>query len=114
MLHGELLDGVLVDVVLLLVEVAGDADDLRDLVAGHFLALLAEALTHLREALPGIDELHLALPARALAVGDDPEVGGDAGVVEELVGQGDHGLEPVVLDDPAADLALATAGGTGE
>jgi hypothetical protein len=51
---------------------------------------------------------------RALPVGDDPEVGGDAGVVEELVGQGDDGFEPVVLDDPAADLGLAGAGRAGE
>ncbi len=56
------------------------------------------------------------LPRRsgALAVGEDPEVGGDAGVVEELVGQRDDGLEPVVLDDPPADLGLARAGRAGE
>jgi hypothetical protein len=33
--------------------------------------------------------------------------GEDAGVVEELVGQHDDRVEPVVFQDPAADLALA-------
>ena len=52
--------------------------------------------------------------SRLLAVGEHPDVGGDAGVVEELVGQGDDGLQPVVLDDPLADVALAAAGIAGE
>src|SRR5207245_7700130 len=33
---------------------------------------------------------------------------------EELVGHGDDGFEPVVLDDPAANLAFAGAGLAGE
>jgi hypothetical protein len=49
-----------------------------------------------------------------LAVGEHPDVGGDAGVVEHVQRQGDDGLEPVVLDDPAADVALALAGVAGE
>ena len=49
-----------------------------------------------------------------LSVGEDPDVGGDAGVVEELLGQGDDGLQPVVLDDPAGGFALAAAGVAGE
>ncbi len=48
------------------------------------------------------------------AVGQNPEVGGDAGVVEELVGQGDDRFEPVVLDDPTADFRFAAAGVAGE
>jgi len=42
-----------------------------------------------------------------LAVGDHPDEGADAGVVEHLFGQGDDGFELVALDDPAADLALS-------
>ena len=86
--------------------VAVELGDLGDVVVGEFLALLAEALAHLLPQLAGVDELDLAAAFGALAVGDDPEVGGDAGVVEELVGQRDDGFEPVVLDDPAADLRL--------
>ena len=48
------------------------------------------------------------------AVGEHPDVGGDAGIVEEVQRQGDDGFEPVVLDDPAADIALALAGIAGE
>jgi hypothetical protein len=62
----------------------------------------------------GVDELDLALAVLGLAVGEHPDVGGDAGVVEHVQRQGDDGLEPVVLDDPAADVALALAGVAGE
>jgi hypothetical protein len=61
----------------------------------------------------GVDELDLAL-AGGLAVGEHPDVGGDAGVVEHVQRQGDDGFQPVVLDDPAADVALALAGVAGE
>ena len=44
------------------------------------------------------------------ADGQHPNIGRNAGVVEELVGERDHGFEPIVLDDPLADVALATAG----
>ena len=62
----------------------------------------------------GVDELHLAPAVLGLAVGEHPDVGGDAGVVEHVQRQGDDGLQPVVLDDPAADVALALAGVAGE
>ena len=62
----------------------------------------------------GVDQLDLALARLGLAVGQHPHVGGDAGVVEHVEGQGDDRLQPVVLDDPAADVALALAGVAGE
>ena len=49
-----------------------------------------------------------------LPVGEHPDIGGDAGVVEHVERQGDDRLQPVVLDDPAADVALALAGIAGE
>ena len=58
--------------------------------------------------------MDLFLAGLVLPVGEDPEVGGDAGVVEELFGQGDDGLQPVVLDDPAADFTFAGTGVAGE
>ena len=78
------------------------------------VALVAEALPHLDVELARVDELHLAAARLFLAVGQHPDVGGDAGVVEELVGQRDDGLQPVVLDDPLADVALAAARVAGE
>ena len=43
-----------------------------------------------------------------------PDVGGDAGVVEHVQREGDDGLQPVILDDPATDVALSLAGVPGE
>src|SRR6188472_4230887 len=91
-----------------------ELDELADLLVRELLALLPQALAHLHPRGAGIDELHLAASLRTLAVRDDPEVGRAAGVVEELVGKRDDGLEPVVLDDPAADLRLARARRAGE
>ena len=49
-----------------------------------------------------------------LAIAEHPDVGGDAGIVEHIEGQSDDGLQPVVFDSPAADVALALPGVTGE
>ena len=123
------LDGLVGDGVFLgegaRLAVAEVAEDLREFadVVGVFLlvggvadaaAFVAEAFLHLHPERAGVDELHLALAGLFLPVGEHPEVGGDAGVVEELLGQGDDGLQPVVLDDPAADFAFAAAGVAGE
>ncbi len=62
----------------------------------------------------GVDELDLASAVGGLAIGQHPNVGGDAGVVEHVERQRDDGFEPVVLDDPAADVAFALAGVAGE
>ena len=66
------------------------------------------------EQVDGIDELHLAASFRAFAVRDNPHIGGNARVVEELVGHGDDGIEPIVLDNPTADFTFARTRVTGE
>jgi hypothetical protein len=76
-------------------------------LVAQFLALAAQALAHLLPEAAGVDELHLALAVGGLAVADDPDVGADAGVVEHVGGQADDGLDQVVLQHVAADLALA-------
>src|SRR6266566_2169431 len=91
---------------------AVEPNDLGDLVAPILLladlaTLVAEATAHGNVKLARVEELDLALAALLLAVGDDPDIGADPGVVEHLLGQGDEGFEPVVLDDPLADVALA-------
>ena len=78
--------------------------------AGIFAQVLAQRFEPLR----GVDQLNLAFAMRRLAVGKHPDVGGDAGVVEEVQRQCNDGLQPVVLDDPAADVALALTGITRE
>ena len=55
-----------------------------------------------------------SFPVGGFAVGQYPDVRGDAGVVEHVQGQGDDSLEPVVLDDPAPDVGFALAGVAGE
>src|SRR5690606_40100541 len=42
------------------------------------------------------------------------DLGAYAGVVKHLLGQGDNGFQPVVLDDPAADFAFTAARATGK
>jgi hypothetical protein len=87
--------------------------DLVNLAVADFLALLAERLAHLDEILAGVDELDLAAPLRRLAVRDHPEVRRNAGVVEELVRQRDHGLQPANLD-AEVKLVYDIPGGLGE
>ena len=78
-----------------------------DVFGRELAVLLAEVLAQRLEPLAGVDELHLALAVCRLLVGQHPDVGGDAGVVEEVERQRDDGLEPVVLDQRATDVALA-------
>ena len=85
-----------------------------DLRPADLLALVPERLAHLLPLVAGVHEHDLVLERGPLAVGQDPEVGGDAGVVEELVGQGDDAFEVVHLQDPLPDLRLARLGGAGE
>ncbi len=113
-------------------EIAEEAGEIADVIgiarvlgpAGVRVAdlapLVAEALLHRHPEVAAIDELDLAFARNrpsgtgVFAVRENPEVGGDAGIVEELLGQGDDRLQPVVLDDPAADLRFARAGVAGE
>jgi len=88
--------------------------DAFDVLGGELTALLAQVLAQRLEPLRGIDQLHLSLAVRRLAVGEHPYIGGNTGVVEEVERQSDDGLQPVILDEPAADVALALAGIAGE
>ncbi|MNL69600.1 hypothetical protein D3C87_1944800 [compost metagenome] len=42
-------------------------------------------------------------------VGQYADIGGDASVVKHVGGQGDNGLDQIILQQIAADLRLATA-----
>ncbi len=88
--------------------------DALDVVGGEFAVLPAKVLAERLELLRGVNELYVALVMFGLAVGEHPDVGGDAGVVEGVQRQGDDGFEPVVFDQPAADVALALPGVAGE
>src|SRR6266487_5316657 len=75
-----------------------------------FAAFVAQALAHLHPEICGIDELHFTSSLLLFAVGEYPDIGGDACVVEKLLGQGYDDLKPIVLQYPAANLAFTTAG----
>src|SRR5262249_198187 len=100
-------------------ELAVEPHDLGDLVApvlrlADLAALVAEAAAHGDVEGASVEKLNLALAAFLLAVGNNPDVGANASVVEHLLRQGDDGLKPVVFDDPLADVALAGASATGK
>ena len=97
-----------------LFEIAENAGDFLDVVGAQFFALAAEAFAHLLPEAAGINQLDLAPPGFRFAVADDPDVGADAGVVKHIRRQGDDGLDQVILQHVAADLALAAAGAAGE
>src|SRR3569832_2386166 len=77
-------------------------------------ALVAQAALHWRKTHTNDEKQKQTTTKNGLPVSDHPDKGADARVVEHLLGQGDDGFELVTLDDPAADLALATAGAAGE
>jgi len=90
-------------------EIAVQPRDFCNLVVANFVPLVVQALPHLAVQVHGIDQLDLAPPLGRLAIGDDPDVGEDARVVEQLIRHGDDGVQPIVLDNPAADFAFPAA-----
>src|SRR5690606_27576265 len=95
-------------------KIAVDSGDLIDMLLAELVPLLSQRPPHLLIKVNRVNELDLALPLRTLAVGQDPDVRCDARVVEKLVRQGNDCLQPVVLNDPAADLTLPGSSVTGE
>ena len=82
-------------------------DDQVSACLGNIHSLVTNGLAAGLIALAGINELHFPDVLRGLVLGDDPDVGGDAGIVETVVGELHNGIQPVVLDQVAADLRLA-------
>jgi hypothetical protein len=73
----------------------------------QLLTLATETPAHLLPEGAGIDELDFALARSRLSVANDPDIGTDAGVVEHVGGQPDDGLDQIVLQNVAADLAFS-------
>ena len=88
--------------------------DTDDVFLRQFAVLLAEVLAQWLEPLSGVDELDFPAPTPGFPVAEDPDVGGNAGVVEHVQRQSDDGFQPIVLNDPATDVALALPGVPGE
>src|SRR5262249_23737715 len=90
-------------------EATEEPGDYGDVLVAHLLAFGAQALSHLPPKETCIDELHLALAMCWLAVGDYPDIGGDARVVEHIGRQADDGFEQIVLKYVAAYFTLTAA-----
>ncbi len=90
------------------------AEDAGNVGVSQFAVLLAKVAAQRLEPLRCVDQLHAAFAVFGFLVGQYPDVGGDAGVVEDVERQGDDGLQPVVFQYPAADVALALARVAGE
>lgn len=73
------------------------------------ISFIAQSFTHLLIETGTVDQTHLALSANLFTIGENPNVCGNSGVIEQLVRQANNGLQQIVFDDPAADLAFTTA-----
>jgi hypothetical protein len=82
-------------------------------VAGRDI-FLAHVFAQRTKPLSGVDELDLAFALVGLPVAQNPDVSGNAGVVEKIERERDDGFKPIALDDPAADVAFALTGISGE
>ncbi len=85
-----------------------------DVVIAHLPALGAKALPHLAPERGGVDQLDEAPALLGFPVGDDPDVSGDARVVEHVRRQGDDRLDEIILQQVPSDLTLAAPSPTRE
>ena len=93
--------------LLALLECEKGLADSSDIVLPQLAVLLTEVSSQRLIPFGRVDQLHLALSMSRLTVGQYPHIRRNASVVKHVERQGDDGLQPVVLDDPAADVALA-------
>src|SRR3954462_7093474 len=80
-----------------------------DVIFREFTALFAEIPAQRSKPLRCVDKLNLALPVLRLPIGQHPDVSGYTGVVEHVRRQRDDGLQPIVGDNPPANVTLALA-----
>ena len=92
---------------------AGAAETLR-LEPKATLRLEPRDLRILPQRLTPLMSCTFPLRSAVFLVGEHPDIGGDAGVVEHVGRQGDDRLQQIGLQNVAADLALAAAGATGK
>ena len=69
--------------------------DGADIVFAHLIALATQGFAHLAAEVAAVNELYQAFTLRCFFVRQDPDVGGDAGVIEHVGGQGDDSFEQI-------------------
>src|SRR5262249_5620520 len=89
------------------VEATEYACNVLDVLSTKLLPFTPKALAHLFPEAAGVDQLHLALARSGFAVGDNPDKGADARVVEHIGRQADDRFEQIVLQHITANLAFA-------
>src|SRR5439155_23784922 len=88
-------------------EAPEERDDRLRLLEGNLPALVTKTLAHGNPEGRRVDELNFSPSLGRLAIGEYPDVGGNARVVEKLLRQRDQRLEPVGFQNEASDLTLA-------
>src|SRR5438270_13938066 len=89
-----------------LVKIAEETDNFDRLFRRNLAPLVSEAPSHLRPKTCGVDQLNFIPSFRRFAICQHPNIRCDAGIVEKLFGQRDQRFEPVVLENPSADLTF--------
>ena len=70
-------------------------------------AFVAEGFGFFLELLPSVDQHDSALMRFRRVVSQHPDVGENAGVVKQLIGQHDNRIQPVVFQNPPPNFAFA-------
>ena len=76
-------------------KVAKALRDGADIVIAHLIALATQGFAHLAAEVAAVDQLYQAFAFGGFFVRQDPDVGGDAGVIEHVGGQGDDSFEQI-------------------
>src|SRR5579883_1767734 len=79
-----------------------------------FASFIAHAFAHRIPEIARIDKLNLSLALLSLTIRQHPHISRDPGIIEKLLGQSNNRLQPVVLQNPAPDLALPAASISGK
>ena len=93
-----------------------DSCDLFGCLLRDFTSFRTKVLSHgAPEPLStGIDQLHFAASLGVFPVGEEPDIGLNAGIIEKVGGECDDRFNPVVFHHPAADFALTRCSSTCE
>ena len=71
---------------------------------GKFTTLIAELLAHFLVELGAVNQLHLTLACFRLVIIDNPNVGGNTGVIEHVSRKRDNGIHQIAFEQPLADI----------
>ena len=88
--------------------------NLLDMLRRKFAILVTEILTQLAIQQIRIDQLHPTAPRLRLGIAHKPDIGRDAGVIEQIVRQLNDRIQQIVFDQIATDVRLPAARIAGE